>query len=66
MNDRLAKLERDVSVIQSTMVTREALHIELNTLRLEVARLPMTLLKWLGGFVALLASVATAVWRFMS
>lgn len=27
-NDRLAKLERDVSVIQSTMVTREALHIE--------------------------------------
>lgn len=65
-NDRLGKLEREVSVIQSTMVTRESLHIEMNNLKLELARLPLTLIKYIGGVIAVVASVATAVWKFIA
>jgi len=64
--DRLAALERSVAIIQATMVTRESMESELSKIRVEIAKLPVTLLKWLGGAIAVIASVAAAVWRAMN
>lgn len=55
--DRLAAIERDLAVLKQTVVTRDVLERELGSLRLELQRAPLTLVKWLGGLVGVLASI---------
>lgn len=62
-DDRLAHLEREVAIIKATMVTRESLESEMGKMRVEIARLPVTLVKWIGAIAAVIGSILAVLSR---
>lgn len=65
-DDRLARLEHSVAIIQATMVTRENLEKELGLIRNSIDKAPLTMLKWLGavlGAVGAIASIGFVIFR---
>ncbi len=75
-DDRLAKLERDVGIMQQTMVTQAVLkeHVgdlktliatELGTVRLSIKDVPLVALKWIGSVIAAVGVIAGIVYTLM-
>lgn len=60
-DDRISQLERDVAVIKATMVTKETLEAELGKLRLAIERVPLTLLKWVGSTIGVIAALVAII-----
>lgn len=68
-DDRLARLEQAVAVLQATMVTKHDLEKELGQIRISIDKAPLTMMKWLGailGGIAAVAAIAFAIFRMLA